>query len=85
MTEHWGDAGNGYDLHGYDDRLTQLEAFAHRVDDGWVPFGWHIAYPGVRLEYDGVSACGDPVWERNVAWGLTPTEREADRNARGGS
>jgi hypothetical protein len=62
----------------FGDRLADLEELARRVYDGWVPFGWHAAY-NVQLVFDGEDDSGDPVWERNAAWGLTVTEQEADR------
>jgi hypothetical protein len=48
--------------------LALREERSRRLDDGWVPFGWHIVYPDVQLEFDGSDGTGLPVWERNREW-----------------
>lgn len=36
-----------------------------RMNDGWLPFGWHASYtPVPELEFDGQDEAGDPEWER---------------------
>ena len=54
-------------------RESRREERSRRLDDGWVPFGWHVVYPDVQLEFDGSDGTGLPVWERNREW----TTREA--------
>lgn len=59
-------------------------ALAQRVADGWVPFGFHVAYQGIRwLEFDGVGDDGLPIWERLPRPSSTACKNPRPRKAGG--
>lgn len=43
-----------------------LADIAERLNESWVPFGFHVEYVDIKLEFEGEREDGLPIWERYV-------------------